>query len=97
MIARIGSQSKDTAQSLGNNDEFMKEGNMPPFTLNAGRDTALVSLDLLRNPVEGVGDDKFWRDTLEFYKASFEVGKQKWKLADECADIVRKKEEELSS
>lgn len=97
MIARIGTQSKDTAQSLGNNDEFMKEGNMPPFTLNAGRDTALVSLDLLQNPVDGIGDDTFWRETLAFYRASFGGGRRKWKLAMECAGIVAKREAELKA
>jgi hypothetical protein len=94
MIARLGSQSKDAAQSLGNNDEFMKEENMPPFSLNAGRDIALVCIDLLKNPVQGVGDDQFWRETLAFYKASFQIGRRKWKLADECASIVTKSEEE---
>lgn len=94
MIARIGSQSKDTAQSLGNNDEFMKEINMPPFSLTAGRDTALVCVDMLQNPVDGVGDDAFWRETLEFYKASFVVGSKKWKLADECLSMVRSRDGE---
>lgn len=96
MIARIGTQSKDTAQSLGNNDEFMKEENMPPFTLNAGRDTALVSIDMLQTPAEGVGDDQFWRETLAFYKATFKIGRRKWKLAEECASIVQKREDELT-
>lgn len=96
-IAKIGTESKDTAQSLGKNDLFMKEGNMPPFTLSAGRDTALVSLEMIRNPMEGVGNEPFWRELLVFYKGSFEVGRRKWRLAVDYMALVQQQEEALTT
>lgn len=94
-IAAMGSQSKTTAQDLGQ-DAFMKEENMPAFILHSGRDAALLSLKMLKYPEEGAGDAAFWKGVLEFYRASFDIGRRKWRLADEYAAIVRTKEQELS-
>lgn len=83
------------AQALGENDEFMKEENMPPFTLHSSRDVALIALPMLYSPQEGAGDEAFWKGILDFYRASFEVAKRKWGLGAEYLELLKEREGQL--